>query len=161
MAVSQSTFSDSGTAVSDIFAGFGDELKAKGEAFEQQSYEEAAALAGQEAQFTEQSTAIKEAQANRQLLGSLGRTRADIAGAGFAASGSALDILRNSAQEGATTKAVVGEQGLITEAGYEEQQQSYLNMANAAGEAIKADKLAATGAFIGAGISAVAGIASL
>jgi hypothetical protein len=87
------------------------------------------------------STAIKESQADRNLYQALGTTRADFAvglfarpmncriwrcsGAGFAESGSALDLLRESASQGAMTKAVLGEQGLITEAGYQEQAQSY------------------------------------
>jgi hypothetical protein len=90
---------------------------------------------------------------------SLGRTQAAVAGAGLAESGSALDILRESASEGATTKAVIGQQGLITEAGYQEQ--AYTNMANAAGVAINADKLAATGSFIAGGINAIAAVATL
>jgi hypothetical protein len=161
MAFGNATFSDIGTAVSDIFAAQGDELKAKGAAFEQQSYVEAAALAKQNEAFTEMSTAIKQSQADRNLYQALGTTRADVAGAGFAASGSALDILRESASQGAMTKAVLGEQGLITEAGYQEQAQSYTDMANAAGVAIQADKLAATGAYWGAGISMAAALFSL
>ena len=35
------------------------------------------------------------------------------------------------------TKAVLGEQGLITEAGYKEQAQSYTDMASAAGRGLK------------------------
>ena len=161
MAFGNATFSDIGTAVSDIFAAQGDELKAKGAAFEQQSYVQAAALAQQNEQFTAMSTAIKQSQADRNLYGALGQTRADVAGAGFAESGSALDILRESASQGAMTKAVLGEQGLITEAGYQEQAQSYTDMANAAGVAIEADKLAATGAYAGAAIAGVAAAFSL
>ncbi len=140
--------------VSDVFAGEGDLLKAKGAAFEQQAYVEAAGLAQQNEQFAALSTAIRQSQADRQLYQALGTTRADIAGAGLAQSGSALDILRESAQQGAMTKAVLGEQGLITEAGYAEQAKSYNDMAAAAGVAIQADKLAATGSFVAAGISA-------
>jgi hypothetical protein len=61
----------------------------------------------------------------------------------------------------AVTRAVIGEQGLITEAGYQEQAKSYEDMANAAGVAIKADKLAAQGAYGGAAIAGVAAVASL
>jgi hypothetical protein len=137
MAFGNATFSDIGTAVSDIFAAQGDVLKAKGAEFEQKSYLEAADLAKQNEQFTEMSTAIKESQADRNLYQALGQTKADVAGAGFAQSGSALDILRESASEGAMTKAVLGEQGLITEAGYKEQAQSYTDMASAAGRGLK------------------------
>src|SRR5580704_13101575 len=104
MAISQNTFSDFGNATSDIFAGFGDLDKAKGAEFEEESYDEASALASEEAKFTATSTAIKEQQADRNLFTSLGRTTSAVAGAGLSLSGSALDILRESAQEGATTK---------------------------------------------------------
>jgi hypothetical protein len=104
------------------------------------------------------STAIKQSQADRALFTSLGTTRADIAGAGLAASGSALDILRSSAQQGAMTRAVIGQQGLITEAEYAEQHASYEKMASAADVAIQADKLAATGSFVAAGINAAAAL---
>ena len=57
---------------------------------------------------------------------------------------------------------MIGEQGLITEAGYQEQAKSYEDMANAAGVAIKADKLAAslfTGGAVGGGGGGVNSIA--
>jgi hypothetical protein len=161
MAIGQNTFTDAGQSVSDIFAGFGDLDKAKGAEFEQQSYEEASVLASQEAQFTSTSTAIKQAQSDRNTFMSIGKTTAAVSNAGLEQSGSALDILRESAQQGATTKAVLGAQGQITEAGYQEQAQSYSNMANAAGVAAKADNLAAVGSFVAGGISAVAGMATL
>ena len=75
MAFGNATFSDIGTAVSDIFAAQGDVLKAKGAEFEQKSYLEAADLAKQNEQFTEMSTAIKQSQADRNLYQALGRPR--------------------------------------------------------------------------------------
>jgi hypothetical protein len=50
---------------------------------------------------------------------------------------------------------------LITEQGYEEQAQSYLNMESAADMAASAEKKAATGADIAAGFQFAAGLASL
>lgn len=147
-----------GSAVSDMFAGIGEGYQAQGEAFEEQNYKEAAQLALQNEQYTKTSTAIKQQQADQQLYQSLGKTTAATAGAGFAASGSSLDILRTSAQEGATTRAVIGQQGLITEAGYAEQAQSYENLASAAQVAINADKEGEIGDFISGGISAAGNI---
>lgn len=147
MALSAPLFSDLGSAVSDIFAG-------EGAQFEEESYEAAAKLAGEEATYSKMSTGIQTAQAQRQLYGALGKTQAAVAGAGFAQSGSALDILRSSAQQGATTAAAVNYQGQINTASYQEQQQSYNLMAEAA-------QTAQTGDFIGAGIQGVAGITSL
>jgi hypothetical protein len=173
--LSSTTFNDFGgaisgvgSAVSDLFAAEGAQYKAEGEEFEKQNYLEASQLAAQNEQFTQQSTAIKEGQADRQLYMSLGKTSAGVGGAGLAASGSALDILRSSAQEGATTRAVLGQQGLITEAGYAEQAQSYQNLASAAQVAIDADESAEKGdtlgaVFAGGGalMKGVSGIASL
>jgi hypothetical protein len=161
MALSSGTFGDFGSAVSDLFAAQGDRLKAQGDQFEQQRYQDAAVLAEQNAQFTAQSTAIQQTAADRNLYQALGKTTADVAGAGFSMSGSAIDLLREGAQQGATAKAVLGQQGLITEAGFAEQAQSYDLMANAAGIAVSEDNLAAKGADISAVISAVAGVASL
>jgi hypothetical protein len=100
-------------------------------------------------------------QAERTTYQSMSQTKADIAGGGFAASGSGLDILAQSASQGALQQAVIQRQGLITEAGYQEQAQSYLNMESAADMAASAEKKAATGADIGAGLQFAAGLASL
>jgi len=159
--VEPATFTDIGGAVSDLFAASGYRAKAAGDVFEQQNYQLAATYADQEAQYTEWSTAIKQQQEDRTLYNSLGQTRADVAGAGFAESGSALDILRSSAQQGAQARAVTGEQGLITEAGYEEQAQSYRNMAQAAQVAIDAENKAAQGATWTAAFKGAAAIATI
>jgi hypothetical protein len=151
-----------GGAVNDLFAVQGYRYKAQGDRAEQQGYLQAAAFADKEATYTEWSTRIKQAQTDREIFKSLGETRADVAGAGFAQSGSALDILRESASQGALTKAVLGEQGLIQEEGYREQAASYRRMADAAGMTAAAEDRAATGSEWSAGIkfaTAAAGIA--
>ncbi|WP_369723080.1 hypothetical protein AB8Z38_03065 [Bradyrhizobium sp. LLZ17] len=148
--VSSSTFDNGGDAVSSLFSGFGDlaqgnlkakglniqaeglRLKATGDLAEATNYDRATSLAEANEKFTEQSTAIQQMQLERSNTMQIGQQRADFAGAGFAASGSALDILRDSASQGALTKAVLGQQGLITEAGYQEQADSYKAMADAA-----------------------------
>ena len=161
MAVSQAAFSDFGGAVSDLFAAQGDKAKAQSDFAEAKNYGLASDLATQNEKFTETSTAIKEAQQQRELMLNLGGVSADTAGAGFAASGSSLDILRDSASQGAITHAVLGQQGLITEAGYTEQAQSYQTMQQAAILAGNAENNAATGSLITGGIKAIAGIASI
>jgi len=106
-------------------------IKARGDIAESENYDLAAQLARENKQFANTSTAIKLAQQDRELFKAMGQTRADVAGAGFAESGSALDILRESAGQGALARAVAGQQGLITEEGYEEQAKSYETMARA------------------------------
>lgn len=161
MAFGAGTISAFGGAASDLFASFGDKAKAQGDFAEGKAYGLASDLATQNEQFTETSTAIKEAQQQREVTQQLGGQQADVAGAGFAASGSALDLLRDSAAQGALTHAVLGQQGLITEAGYTEQAQSYKIMQGAANDAGNAENQAATFAEISAGVKAVAGIATL
>jgi hypothetical protein len=150
MALSQQTFGDIGGAVSDLFGGFGAEaqgdlkakgldieaqglrLKAQGDLAEASNYDLASTLAAKNAVFTQSSTAIQMLQQERQNTMQIGGQQAAIAGAGFAASGSALDLMADSARQGALATAVLGQQGLITEAGYQEQAQSYTTMATAA-----------------------------
>jgi hypothetical protein len=161
MAIGASTFTDIAGAVSDLFGSSADKAKAQGDFIEAQDYTLASNLANQNEQFTETSTAIKEAQADRQLYMTMGAEKADTAGAGFANSGSALDLLRSSAQQGALNKAVLGQQGLITEAGYKEQAQSYTNMAQAATIAGNAEEEAAKGSDITAGLKIAAAVFSV
>ena len=161
MAVSNTTFSDAGAGVSDIFAGFGAQAKAQGDLLEQANYQQAAGYAEQEAKFAEMSTKIQEMQESREISKSLGQTTADVAGAGFATAGSAVDLLRESAAQGAITKQVTQVQGNIQEAGYEEQAKSFENMAAAAGVAASAENKAATGDFIGGGIQGAVAVAKL
>lgn len=154
MAYGSANVQSFGTGVSDIFSGFGDIEKMKADELEAGQYEQAAQFALQNEQFTKDSTALKEAQINREVLGAQGRTTAEIASAGFqTGSGSALDLLRSGAQQGALTKAVASQQGLITEAGYQEQAQSYQTMAQVASEAAKGANLASIGSFVSAAFS--------
>jgi hypothetical protein len=161
MAFGAGTINSVGGAVSDLFAAEGHRYKAKGDLFEAENYDRASALATQNEKFTEQSTAIKQSQLDRENYKMIGGQQADVAGAGFAASGSALDLLRDSASQGALQKAVGAEQGLITEAGYTEQAESYTTMSKAAHMAADAENQAAFGADITAGIKGVAAIASI
>jgi hypothetical protein len=113
--------------------------KAQGDLAEATNYDLAAGLAQQNEAFTEQSTRIQNAQAARQETLVLGGQRAQVAGAGFALGGNALDIMRDSASQAALQRGVLQQQGLITEAGYEEQAKSFQTMA-AAGRATAASE---------------------
>jgi hypothetical protein len=161
MAFGGGTITDIAGAASDLFAADADRSKATGDRFEATNYDRAAVLAGQNEQFTETSTAIKQSQLDRENFKMIGGQQADVAGAGFAASGSALDLMRDSASQGALTKAVGAEQGLITEAGYKEQQDSYTTMSQAARMAADAEDKAASGADITSAIKGVAAVATL
>jgi hypothetical protein len=146
-----------GAAIGDIGSYFGAEAKSAYDIAEGQEYDLAAQLARQNEQYTKYSTAIKDAQSDREVALNMGRTHAEIAGASFAESGSALDILRSSASQGALQHAAISEQGLITEAGYEAQAQSFAMMAGAAREAASAEKLGGYFDLAAAGVNVITG----
>jgi hypothetical protein len=75
-------------------------------------------------------TAITMNRASRALLLSLGTTKANVAGAGLAESGSVLDILRTSA--GCADQSRHRRARSDHEADHQEQAQSYSNVAEAA-----------------------------
>ena len=82
---------------------------------------------------------------DRAIEKTIGGQQAEVAASGFGAAGSALDLLRDSAAQGALHKAVLAQQGLITEAGYEEQAKSYNLQAEAANMRDSWSRAATTG----------------
>ena len=156
--LSSSTFSYAGGAVSDIFAAkygaAGLQIKAGGDIAEAQAYDKASALARLNEQYTEESTALKDMQLQREITMNLGGQQAAVASSGFEETGSALDLLRDSAAQGALTKAVAQQQGLITEAGYKEQAESYDIMSAAAKSTASEEMALAAKEKSGSGLSA-------
>jgi hypothetical protein len=115
-------------------------LKAGGDLAEATNYDKAAELATQNEAYTAQSTRIQEAQTQRQITQTIGGQQASVAAAGFSSGGSAGDIMRDSASQGALAKGVLAQQGVITEAGFDEQAKSFQTMA-AAGRATAAGEM--------------------
>lgn len=115
-------------------------LKAGGDLAEAQNYDMAGDLATANEAYTAQSTRIQEAQTQRQITQTIGGQRASVAAAGFSSGGSAGDIMRDSANQGALAKGVLAQQGVITEAGFDEQAKSFATMA-AAGRATAAGEM--------------------
>lgn len=161
MALGSSTFTALGGAVSDLFAADAYRTRAAGNRIQSEEYDLAKELSLQNAQFTKTSTEIKEFQAQRGIETTLGQQAADVAASGFEASGSALDLLRDSASQGALHKAVLGQQGLIEETSYKEQAKSYGLMSESALMAAAADEHAATGATWSAAFKAASAVGSL
>lgn len=125
MPASASGFADIGSAASSIFSGIGELQSAKG-------YKKAAGFAGLNADISQQSADIQELMASRQVYKTMGGQQADVAGAGLASSGSALDLMRDSAQQGSLTKQLIANQGEINVMGYKAEEASYSSMASAA-----------------------------
>lgn len=130
-------------AAGDILGGvsnfFGDQSQAKafgyeaqGDAAEAKAYGQAATYAEQNAQISAESTKLQQYQQERQSLQVIGAGQAAAAANGGTGGGSAQDILRGSVAQGALTKQVIGEQGIINETAYHEQAAQYTGMQNAA-----------------------------
>lgn len=118
-------FGGLGGAVSGLFGAFGDFAEGR-------AYKTASQLAAQNAQIAMESMRIQETQASRQIYKTLGSQAAAVGGANLASSGSALDILRSSAQQGSLTKQLIQQQGLITAHGFEAESAQYQAMSQAA-----------------------------
>lgn len=169
MAFGTDTFKDFGGAASDLFSGItsdmGANIKAEGMEAEAASYEMAAQLALLNKQYTVTETAVKETQNDREVYQTISQQEAGEAGGGLAESGSAIDLLRSSASQGALSHEIIGQQGLITEAGYQEQHDSYEAMAatlrDMASKEQSTGLVGAIGSAITGGIKIAAGIATL
>lgn len=176
-------------AVGSLFAGFAAEkkadmfriqakadlLKGKGDLLEADSYTRARELALTNKDFATESTAVQMAQSARSLTMSLGGARAGFGASGLAEDGSATDVLAASAQQGELERQLLQKQGVISEAGYQEQADTYANMTDAAKlasesetlaseghlKAAEAEDQAATGAYWQAAIKGVSAVASL
>lgn len=107
-------------------------IKATGDLAEAANYDLAAHLARKNKQYTEESTRIQEFQLQRKTNLFIGEQVAGFGAAGLKTSGSATDILRESATQGALSKAVLQKQGLIQEESFEEAARSYETMSHAA-----------------------------
>ncbi len=134
---------DLATAITDIGGAVSQLFGARAATASASSYDTAASIAEQNAQLTQEATAIKETQASRQIYQTVGAQKAAVGGAGFAESGSALDLLRSSASQGALTKAILANQGAITENAYAEQAGMFRGMAEAAGTSAKGQNIGA------------------
>lgn len=124
-AITGSTLSSFGGAVSDLFSAAGSEQASN-------AYSEAASIAESNEAITKNSTQIQEQQQQVAIYKALGTESADVAGAGFTSGGSAGDLMRASAQQAALSKQLIQNQGEITAQGYAEQANAYQGQASAA-----------------------------
>lgn len=140
-------FGSFGAAADSLFAKKGHEISAGG-------YRQAAAMSRQNEEYSIMSTEIKKSMSERNIFKVMGGQQADIASSGFAASGSALDIMRASAQEGELTQRLIDIQGDIELNNFKMQTFSYIQQAESAEAASDRSGLSAI-------INGVAGLASL
>lgn len=144
MALSASFFGDIGAGISSFFGAEGSEKEAS-------AYKKAAGYASANAGLAQRATDINSNIVQRNLYMSLGTERADTAAAGFQQSGSALDLIRSSTEQGALSKALVETQGAQQVLGYQSEAEADKAKASAASDA-------GTGGFLG-GLLDIAGAA--
>lgn len=123
-------------------------------ASQEENYANAAQMAEQNANLTAYSTQVQQYQAQRKTNQVIGMQQAAVGASGFQESGSALDLLRSSTQQGALTQSMIGLQGQMNEDQYKEEEETYQNEAKAASVAGRMN-------MIGAAITGVAGVAEV
>jgi hypothetical protein len=136
-----------GGVVQDLFASQGDKAEAS-------EYQQAAQAALESEQYTKILTGVQETQEKRALTMTIGGEQAGYAASGLAESGSALDVMRASTQQGVLQQQVTAYQGAQQEYGYQEQAKSYDAMAAAANKASE-------GGIIGGILQGIGAIAQL
>lgn len=164
-----------GGAVQDLFSFEGNQassandlLAASNDTLAASSYTKAAGLAGDNLTIEEQSVAIKEMQADREIYKNESAQRATTAANGFQESGSAAAILADSASQGALQKSLIQQQGDIALNATKQQilalntqSQEATNQATMQTNAANAADTAGIGNLIGGAFKAVSSIASL
>lgn len=142
-------FGSLGGAVSDIFGGIGTLKGAKAFQVASQYSQKAAQYATENAGIAEASGRVKQLQAERQIYQVIGGQQADVAGAGFAKSGSALDLMRSSVEQGALTKALLENQTQIEVRGYRQEAEAKLAEAAQYQAQASAQKTSGIGGILG------------
>lgn len=154
-------FGGIGGAVSSVFGGIGTLQGAKAYTVASDYAKKASQYATENAGIAEASGRVQQLQANRQLLQVIGGQQADVASAGFAKSGSALDLLASSQSQGALTKALLGEQTAINVRGYQEEAQGKLAESAQYAAQASAAKTSGIGGIIGGVLKGVGAIFGL
>lgn len=150
-----------GGAVSDFFGAEGSEAGAHGDFEAAKYYADSADIALSNEQIAKESTTIQEAQLSRKIFQTEG-TAAATAGAMNVQGGSAGDILRDSAKQGALAKALVSQQGALNVNSYQQQYEglkgqeaSMIGAGNAELKAAEGKNQAGFMSLLGSGISLV------
>lgn len=99
------------SAIGSIIGGVGD-------MFASSDYSKAASLYRQDIALAKESTALKEAAANRAIFQSMGKTRTEVGGSNFKLGGSFGAILRSSVTQASQYKGQIQIQGAIEENSY-------------------------------------------
>lgn len=153
-------FNLAGGAVSDLFSSKASSITAGGDRLAATAARKAAGLAGENLDYEYQSTAIKQLQADRSIYQSISSAEANVAGNGFKASGSAMDILRDSAVQGDLTKSIISTQGEIDANAIKQQIASFGAQADQYDTAAAAADSASSGSMISGIIKGAGAVAT-
>ena len=132
-------------AIGDIFGFLGQEDIARGDKEAASLYGEAATLEHQNVEAEQAATSIRTTQIKRQNYQQLGGIQSQVAGGGFALSGSAQDIMRSSQEQGSLKIQSAQTQGALQEQGYNIAATGYNAEAAQASAAGKAAQMSAFG----------------
>lgn len=154
-------FDYAGGAVQDLFSSEGSKISAGGSRRAAAGYRRAGELATENLDYLGQSTNLKLLQADRSIYQTISSAEATISGNGLKASGSALDILRDSASQGELTKNIIGLQGNIDANAMKQQIASFGAQADQYDAAAEAADNASTGSMISGAIKGAAAIAQI
>lgn len=159
-----SALNDFGAAASLFGSSAASSASVPGYLAEASGYDTASATAISSGRLTGVATDIQKAQTQRQIFQVIGGARADVAGAGLAEKGSALDVIRSSREQGELQLRMIDTQGSIQQGAFAQQAAAYNAEASAArGNAAGAQASATaskTGGFLKT-VGAIAGIAAL
>ena len=136
-------------AVGDIFSGIGSLFEAQGSEKEAQLFNQAATVGKEEIKVEAASGGIQQQAERRQIYQAVGQNVAAAGGGNLSTSGSALDVLRSSQQQGALQVQLTGAQTGIQEFG------TQLQVISAQAQAAEAQATAAAQA--GSGIGGILG----
>lgn len=143
--------------LSDIGGGIGDLFASQGDSQSAGSYDKAAAGEEVNARIAAASTRIKETALQRSIYSTEGAQSAAVTGSGFKMSGTAMDLVRDTAQQGALATSILTAQGAIDVNDYKLKADAYRAQAQQARTAAKGAGI--TGLIsIGVGILSMFGI---
>lgn len=141
--------SASGITAGGALKGLGSVFGAIGDFQEANAYGDAAKIATHNEYLSTLQGKIEQSQAQRQVNLVSGAQSAGYASGGLARSGSALDVMRNTAQQGALQHAIIGMKAGAQSEGYMEQAQQFKKMQQAADIAGIGGLVSGAASFIG------------
>lgn len=142
-----------GGAVDDLTGAIGSFSAAKGYKAQAKGYDAAAEISRVNKEIASEAAGIQAFSADRDIYKTLGAQRAAIGANGLSASGSALDVLRDSATQGSLTKQLLGRQSAIESLSYDQEAASFEMQAAAARNAASSSKKSGIGGLVKTGLT--------